>query len=460
MGVYNAGDAPLIQGMALLTPPIHPIRSTPLGAIGMLTTLRSNALAMWGRAAYERPAIVGSFMGRPQILLNHPDAIQHVLVRNAANYRRPGISRRLLAPLIGDGLLLSEGAAWRHQRRTIAPIMAPRNMPVLTQHVTAVAEALCDRLATARDPVALLPEMQFTALEIAGRSMFSLEMAERGGPMRALLMRFATELSRPSAFDMILPAGLPTPSDRARRRFRREWMGLIGAILDARTQMPPGDGPRDLFDLLQAARDPETGAAFTREQLCDQVATMILAGHETTALALFWSFCLLAQAPDWQERAASDEAAARAVVSEALRLYPPAFLIQREALAPDTAAGIMIPRGATVSVAPWVLHRHTTLWKQPHGFDPARFMPGAPPPPRFAYLPFGAGPRVCVAAQFAMIEAVIVLSAVLGRFRVESATAALVRPVARVTTQPDRMVHFLFTPRHSKNLLVNSLIVR
>jgi cytochrome P450 len=450
--------------MTALTPPIHPIRSTPLGALGMLSAIRNNALAMWGRRAYERPAVVGSFLGRVQVLLNDPDAIQHVLVRNPGNYRRPLISRRLLAPLIGDGLLLSEGAAWRHQRRTIAPIMAPRSMPVLTQHVATVATELCARLANEGTHVALLPEMQFTALEIAGRSMFSLEMTARGGPMRVLLMRFATELSRPSAFDMLLPPTIPTPSDRARRRFRIEWMGLIGEILDSRAALPAADGPRDLFDMLQAARDPETGAAFTREQLCDQVATMILAGHETTALTLFWSLCLLAQAPEWQDRVAAEAAlvdldpahaadataqlpVTRAVVSEALRLYPPAFLLSREALAPDNAAGTMIPRGANVTIAPWVLHRHSALWTAPHSFDPARFLPDATPPRRFAYLPFGAGPRVCVAAQFAMAEAVLVLATVLRRFRVSSAEAALVRPVARVTTQPDRVAHFDFASR-------------
>lgn len=449
--------------MTPLTPPIHAIRSTELGALAMIGVLRSNALAMWGRRAYERPAMVGSFLGRTQVLLNDPDAIQHVLVRNAANYRRPAISRRLLAPLVGDGLLLSEGAAWRHQRRTIAPIMAPRSMPVLTQHVAVAANEMRDRIAAQPVGVDLLPAVQFTALEIAGRSMFSLEMAERGGPMRALLMKFAVELARPSPLDMLFPSA-PSLKDGARRRFRTAWMALIGGIVDARARLPQSDGPRDLFDLLQAARDPETGAAFTREQLCDQVATMILAGHETTALTLFWSLALLAQSPEWQDRAAAEATAApftpdgaadalaalpvtRAIVSEALRLYPPAFMITREPVARDVAHGTLIPRGATVAIAPWVLHRHSLLWEAPHSFDPARFMPDAPPPRRFAYLPFGAGPRICVAAQFAMAEAVLVLATVLQAFHVSSADVAVVRPIARVTTQPDRPAHFTFEPR-------------
>jgi unspecific monooxygenase len=334
---------------------------------------------------------------------------------------------------------------------------------VLTQHVAIAATEMRGRLAAHPGAINLLPAVQFTALEIAGRSMFSLEMAEHGGRLRALLMQFATDLARPSPIELLLPS-LPSLTDRARRRFRTEWMALIGGIVDARAQQPAKDGPRDLFDLLQAARDPETGAAFTREQLCDQVATMILAGHETTALTLFWSLALLAQSPEWQHRLAEEAAqtpfgptdaadavanlpVTRAVVSEALRLYPPAFLLTREAQSRDIANGTLIPRGATVSVAPWVLHRHSGLWDAPHSFDPARFMPGAPPPRRFAYLPFGAGPRICVAAQFAVAEAVLVLATLLRSFKVASADIADVRPVARVTTQPDRAAHFTFTLR-------------
>lgn len=446
-----------------LVPPIHALRSSDPGALGLLRILRENALRMWGRRAYERPAVVGSFLGRVQVLLNDPDAIGHVLVRNAANYRRPGISRQVLAPLLGEGLLLSDGPAWRHQRRTIAPIFAPRSMPVLTGHIATAAADCRDRL-TGRDDVDLLPEMQRTALEIAAKSMFSLEMNTVGSPMRGLLTRFAMQLAHASAFDLLLPSSLPNPRDGARRRFRAEWIDLIGGIVDKRGRYPAKDGPRDLFDMLIAARDPDTGEGFSRVQLCDQVATMILAGHETTALTLFWSLCLLAQVPSWQDQVAQEAAAnafhaedaadilprlpvTRAVVSEALRLYPPAFLITREAVARDVAHRTLVPRGATVAISPWVLHRHSLLWQDPHAFDPARFMPGAPPPPRFAYLPFGAGPRICVAAQFAMAEAVLVLAKLVGSLEVQSADARTVRPVGRVTTQPDRPAHATFRRR-------------
>ena len=197
---------------------------------------------------------------------------------------------------------------------------------------------------------------------------------------------------------------------------------------------PPTDTPRDLFDLLLAARDPETGEGFSPEQLRDQVATMILAGHETTAVTLFWSLMLLAGAPEEQRRVAERRAASRstpdnamaamprlvhtrAVINETLRLYPPAFTLAREAIGADRIGAIDMPRGAVLMIAPWVLHRHQRLWRDPDAFDPSRFMPDAPPPPRFAYLPFGAGPRVCVGAQFALAEATLVLAMLIREFR-------------------------------------------
>jgi len=224
--------------------------------------------------------------------------------------------------------------------------------------------------------------------------------------------------------------------------------------MQARLAAPTSDTPRDLFDLLLRARDPETGQGFSHEQLRDQIATMILAGHETTAVTLFWSLVLLAGAPDEQRRVA-DEARGvaiapdnamdvmprlvrtRAVISEALRLYPPAFTLVREAIGPDRAGTIDIPRSSVLMIAPWVLHRHRRYWRDPDAFDPSRFLPDQPPPPRFAYLPFGAGPRVCVGAQFALAEATLVLAMLMGEFAVALADPLPLVPVAIVTTQPN-----------------------
>jgi unspecific monooxygenase len=430
-----------------------------------LRAVRSNALLMWPDYAYERDVVESRILGRAQMLLNAPEAIHHVLVGNPENYRRTPASIRILRPIAGRGLLLSEGEDWRHQRRTIAPAMAPRVIPMLARHMATVTEELVATLAAREgQPLNLLAAMQSAALDIAGRSMFSLETREFGPEMRALLTEYGITLAQPHLMDMVLPPGIPTLRDLRRRRFQARWMALIDRIIDTRAATSEGDGPRDLFDLLRDARDSETGSGFTRPQLRDQVATMIVAGHETTAITLFWSLYLLALAPAEQDRIAAEvqnldlgpDGAAdalahlprtRAVVSEALRLYPPAFTLVRAAIGPDQAGEVAIPKGAILMISPWVLHRHRRLWRDPDAFDPSRFLPGAPIPPRFAYLPFGAGPRVCVGAQFALAEATLVLAAMIQAFVVSLGGDQPVMPTPIITTQPNRAPAFLLRRR-------------
>ena len=243
--------------------------------------------------------MVRRFLGRTNVLVNAPDAIHRVLVDNPGNYRRSPASIRILRPITGNGLLLSEGDAWRLQRRTIAPALAPRVMPMLARHIVGVAHEQIEVIAAqaAQGPIDLLAAMQGLTLDIAGRSMFSLEMRAFGAALRRLLAEFAERFARPHLFDMLLPPSVPTLRDLRRRRFQARWMRLVEAIMHDRLREPQPDTPRDLFDLLRAARDPETGAGFSAEQLRDQLATLLLAGHETTAVTLFWTLTLLAQSP-------------------------------------------------------------------------------------------------------------------------------------------------------------------
>jgi unspecific monooxygenase len=204
--------------------------------------------------------------------------------------------------------------------------------------------------------------------------------------------------------------------------------------------------------------------ALAAERLGDQIATMVVAGHETTAAAVFWTLYLLAKYPREQERLAAeimplglapDNAAellpqlirTRAVVDESLRLYPPAFVIVRQALDQDDAAGVLVAKGSLVLIAPWIIHRHRRFWPAPDRFDPSRFMPDAVPPPRFAYLPFGAGPRICVGSPFALTELVLIVASLVRAFRIELASHRLVTPVGLVTLQPDVPPPFRLTPR-------------
>jgi unspecific monooxygenase len=443
-------------------PPHPPVATRLRSQAEAFFVLRRNPLELWGALAYEEDIIDGRFLGRAQMMLNAPDAIRHVLVTNAANYRRNLATHRVLAPILGEGLFLAEGEAWRHQRRTIAPALAPRTMPILAAHVIEATKAKLSALhARTHRPVELLPHLQSLALTIAGQSMFSLEMADFGPELRRLITGYGLEFAQPTLFDLMLPRGWRSPADRGRAAFRERWTAFLDRLIEARLALPSvAARPRDLFDLLAGARDPETGAGFTQAQLRDEVSTMILAGHETTAVTLFWCLYLAARYPDAQAaiaaeaQSAPDDPAAlprtRAHVDEALRLYPPAFLIVREAIGADEIAGRPIAPGTVITISPWVLHRHRRRWHHPDSFDPARFLPGAPPPDRFAYMPFGAGPRICVGASFALTEAVLVLAGLLREFRVDLVGGGSVLPRGIVTTQPDRPVRFVLTPREKK----------
>jgi cytochrome P450 len=432
---------------------------------GFARSLRDNAIGIFPPQAFEEEIVFRQVFGRHQIIMSRPAGIQHILIDNSANYRRTAAGIRILRPLLGKGLLLSQGEDWRRQRHTLAPAFAPRTLPILARHVArAAGTAVANLKAASAAPVDLLAAMQFLALEIAGASMFSLEMDRYGAELRGLIKSYAVRLGRPNLLDFMLPVAIPSPRDLLRWNFRRRWLRLVRRMIAARRTQGSAEAPRDLFELMAAAKDPESGALFPPHRLTDQVATMIVAGHETTAVALFWSLYLLAGSPAVQHRLAAevadldlcpDNAAGalatlvytRAVVQEAMRLYPPAFTLARQAIKPDVAGGIAVPANTVVLIAPWVLHRHRRLWPQPELFDPNRFLPGAPPPDRFAYLPFGIGPRVCIGAQFALTEATLVLATLIQTFEIERADDTPVTPRAVVTTQPDHPPPFLLRSR-------------
>lgn len=460
-----------------LRPTVPPRPDAPLALRAFLRAARTNALTLWPHDAYEQDSSERSYFGRRNILLNAHPAIHHVLVANPGNYRRTPATIRILRPITGEGLLLSEGENWKLQRRTVAPALAPRVMPMLAGHVATATDDALNRLgamaeasaggvsgATPWVSVDLLTTMQNLTLDIAGRSMFSLEVAQYGAAMRRLLIEFGERYAQPHFLDMILPPQIPNFRDIGRALFKRRWMRLIETMIAERLRTPVPETPRDLFDLLRSARDPESGVGFSPEQLRDQIATLILAGHETTAVTLFWAILMLTEAPWEQDRVAAEAAAliiepatahaamsglvyTKAVVSEALRLFPPVFTIVRQAIAADRAGDMDLAAGSLLMIAPWVLHRHHALWNDPDAFDPSRFLPDAPPAPRFAFMPFGAGPRVCVGAQFAMTETVLVLASLIRRFRVVREDTRQILPVGIVTTQPDHPAQIRLIPR-------------
>ncbi len=444
----------------------QPAPSTGTGRLSwrvVAGALRGNALTAFPDEAFFEDVVVQRFFGREHILLQRPEAIRHILIDNPQNYMRSPAATRVLRPMFGRGLFLSAGEDWRQQRRSVAPAFAPRTVHRLARQVVAATDRLADYLATIEGRVNLVPVFQRLALEIIGGAIFSLDMRQYGPELRKLILCYAARLGRPSLADFLLPLGVPTLADLARVRFRRRWRRLIHRIIADRAQRAGEAGSNDLFDILAAA-DPETPPAVAAERLGDQIATIVVAGHETTAAALFWTLYLLARHPGEQERLAAeiaplgltpDNAAdllpelvrTRAVVDESLRLYPPAFVIVRQALHDDEAGGVPVPKGSLVLIAPWIMHRHRRFWRAPDRFDPSRFMPDAPPPPRFAYIPFGAGPRICVGSPFALTELVLVVASLVRAFRIALPPHRPVTPVGLITLQPDVPPSFRLRPR-------------
>jgi cytochrome P450 len=461
MSIAESYDTPVAR--ELLIPPSPPRAPATMTVLRRMMAMRESILGTWSQRAYEEDIIQGRFFGRSSFVLNTPDAIRHVLVDNFENYTRTPAGFRVLRPILGEGLLIAEGRAWKYQRRTLAPAFTPRAVTTLVPHMLAAIDDTVVKLKAASNaPVDLRGAMQRMTLEIAGRTMFSFGMDRHGAALRDFVMEYGERLARPHFLDLLLPLNWPSPQDFSRARFRKRWTAFIGMLMAERRAAGKNEGapPNDLFDLMGAARDPETGAAFTDEQLGDQVATMILAGHETTATALFWSLYLLSLDPATQEEVAAEVQGAtvngaldldrlkftRAVVDETMRLYPPAFLIARAAAGPDTIAGMPVRKNDVILIAPWLLHRHEKLWRDPNAFVPSRFMTGTPPD-RFAYLPFGVGARVCIGAHFALVEATLALAKMIGAFRIGLLDKEPVLPLGVVTTQPDRSPMFAIAPR-------------
>jgi cytochrome P450 len=463
MSIAEAIEAP--RRRVPVTPPRPDFAPPGLSTLARIRRMRSSTIGTWGERAYREDIIKSNFLGRTSYTVNAPDVIKHVLIDNFENYGRTHVGLRVLRPILGEeGLLLSTGKAWKHQRRTLAPAFSPRAVSMLVPHMLSATDAMVAELKARNGAIDLREAMQRLALDIAGRTMFSFALDRHGPKLRDFVNDYGTRLAQPGMLDVLLPLSWPSPRDLARRAFRREWTRFLGVLIAERRALGASEGtPRDLFDLMIAARDPETGEAFGDAQLADQIATMILAGHETTATALFWSLYLLSLDTDAQDQLAAEARDAgaqhpgeldanrlkftRAVVDEAMRLYPPAFLVARAALGPDSIASERIRKDDVILIAPWLLHRHEKLWDNPDAFVPQRFMPGAPQPDRFAYLPFGVGPRVCIGAQFALTEETLALAKIVAGFSIELISKRPVMPLGVVTTTPDHSPEFRLAQR-------------
>jgi cytochrome P450 len=446
-----------VKASKLFVPPYPPRSMRPRGALSTILTLRRNPIEIWGEADFVRPFSIGRSVLGLRGAAHDPAAVRHVFLDNAANFRKDALQLRVLSPGLGNGLLTADGDAWRLQRRSLAPLFSPRQVAEFAPAMQRVAAATVDRLGRRRDgAVADIGElMSRMTLEVLEQTLFSQGLGREPSAFQKAVTGYFNSFGRLDLLDLIgAPAFLPRLGRLRGRPSLKFFETAVEAIIDNRKALLDrgGAAPRDLLTLLLGAKDPETGLGMPEPDIRANIVTFIGAGHETTANGLTWTLYLLSQSPEWRERAEreADETfdpghpaslekceVLRAVFDEALRLYPPAAILSREAIADDEILGVRVPAGAVIVVSPYVLHRRRGLWDNPDAFDPGRFIGERRERiDRFAYIPFGAGPRVCIGMAFAIQEAIIVLANFLRAFHFDLVEGYEVMPQQRVTLRP------------------------
>ncbi len=396
-------------------------------------------------------------LGKRIYFVNDAEYVKRILLDNLANYPKSVTYRNNLRPFLGDGLLISEGGFWKRQRRLAQPAFHLRRLKVLA---AAMAEAAARMSGSWQHGKVMdvMAAMNVVTMEIVANTLFGADVSGDIGEVAEAMAVLQEETGRvrPTAF-FDLPEFLVRPRGKRFSGAVATLDRIVNRIVAERRAS--GVSRDDLLSMLLEARDEETGEGMTDRQLRDELVTLFLAGHETTAIALTWTFHLLAQNPAAEAKLQAEVdsvlgtgSAARAapafedlehlpyarmVAEEAMRLYPPAYVLSRRAAGEDQLGPFRMPAGAHIVISPYALHRHPEYWPDPEAFKPERFAHGAPADrPKHAFLPFGGGPRICIGNSFAMMEHALVLCTAVRRWRLESLAGHEVRTEPRITLRP------------------------
>jgi cytochrome P450 len=460
--------------------PFTPTTVTPprqaLGTFASMAALIRNPLEAWHEELFELPSRRLDWLGSDYLQVMDPALMQSVLLDDIDSFRKSPVQQRVVRPGVGDGLLVVEGEAWRFQRRAAAPAFRHDAMLALAPAMAAAGERAADRLLAAASPgrsVDVLPEMTRATFDVIAATLLGGDdpSFDQEAVARAVT-GYVETIGAVNLFDLLgVPDWIPRPGRGPGRRAIATLRGAADAALARRRARHQhggdlGDGfGEDLLGRMLAARDPETGRGLSDIELRDNIVTFIGAGHETTALALTWSLYLLAGDQGVQDRLAAEARAVAGegpigpgqverlvlheqVIKEAMRLYPPAVMLQRQAIRPVRVGEHQLEPGTEVMCLIYVMHRSRLLWERPDGFDPDRFAPErSEGRHRFAHMPFGAGPRICIGMRFAYLEAVAILAAVMRKARVALAPGHAALPRMRVTLRPDGGMPLLVTAR-------------
>ncbi|MHB1417148.1 MAG: cytochrome P450 [Chloroflexota bacterium] len=399
-------------------------------------------------------------------LLADPEHIKYVLVDNEKNYCK-GSGFRKVRLALGEGLFTADGPEWRQQRRLMQPPFTPKAVtqfgPVMTDAIGRLVASWEER-ARGGSAFNVNAEMMRLAMAVIARSMFSIDLNEKALDAAHSFTFVLEFVSRHTVSLFDVPLFVPTAENRTFKESLRTLDAFVDFLVEER-QRQGAAAPDDLLTTLMRARDPETGEGLSRRQIRDQVLTIFFAGHETTAQALTWAWYLLAQHPAVEERLQAEidgvlggrvPTAAdapnlkytRMVLDETMRLYPPVWVFVRDAIADDRVGEYAIPAGSMVVLSQYITHRHPAYWPDPERFDPERFGPDqSNDRPRYAYFPFGGGPRTCLGSHFAVLEATLALATIAQRYRLRLLPAEVVEPRMVGTLRPGGKVMMTVEPR-------------
>jgi cytochrome P450 len=423
--------------------------------MGNIQAFQKDSLRFITRVAYEHGPVVRYRLGNlVMYAMNRPDAVQHVLQDNNRNYLK-GDYFKILRAVAGNGLFTSEGAHWLRQRRLMQPSFHRQRIANFADIMTRRTQEMMMRwepLARSGQALDFAQEMTDLTMTIISEAMFSTHFKDANHIVSKAIAHLLEDMN----FRFVMPfyphMRFPTPRNLAAQRALRVVDDAIYGIIHERQHK--GVEGDDLLGMLMSARDEETGEAMSASQLRDEVVTIFIAGHETTALSLTWMFYLLSQHPAAADRLYAEVEQVlggrmaemkdlpklvytRQVIDETLRLYPPAWITNRTALEADEVCGFPIPRGVIAAVSPYVTHRLPEFWPEPERFDPDRFLPeNSAGRPRFAYIPFGAGPHQCIGNNFALVEATLIAATIAQRCRLALAPGEQVTPQTSLTLRP------------------------
>lgn len=451
---------------ATVTPP-----ERPLSPLSFLAAMVRNPITAWPKQVCEERLVVQKVGRQTIVYLTDPELVGAVLAGDQEQFRKNPIERRVFGPLLGEGILTSENERWRWQRRTAAPLFRPAELTDHVPEIGAAAHRVLEkwRRAGPSSVQPIDPPMKRATFEVVTRALLpgddDVDMAA--------MERWTSEYLAASSWELVygllnLPSWFPHPRKRRALAAARDIRGHLRDLIEKRSRTE-GSGT-DLLSRLLVAPDPLSGCPMAHRQVLDNVITFLIAGHETTYSTLTWALYLLAHTPEWQTRLSREvfdvcgDAPIRAeqvgkltlcgqVLKETLRLYPPAPLLSRRAVDRIKIDGQTYASGTMFFVPTYAIHRHRRLWTDPDAFDPSRFDPEQERARhRYTFLPFGAGPRTCIGAAFAMLEATVILATLMQRACFTPAERRPPVPLARITLRPKRTLNLEVTLKQGSGL--------